>query len=68
MTSGQIVGTAGRSLQVEALDLSLLQDTLGGTFQSNAHVEQVGWTGGGPATARSARPAGACNSRPCASG
>ena len=45
MTSGQIVGTAGQSLQVEALDLSLLQDTLGGTFQSNAHVEQVGWTG-----------------------
>lgn len=44
-TSGQIVGTSGRALQVEALDIALLQNTLAGTFQSRAHIQRVGWTG-----------------------
>ena len=45
MTSGQIVGTTGRALQVEALDISLLSNSLGGTMQSKAHIQNVGWTG-----------------------
>ena len=45
MTSGQIVGTSGKSLQVEALDIALLQNTLGGTIQSKAHIQSIGWTG-----------------------
>ena len=44
-TSGQIVGTSGRALQVEALDIALLQNSLAGTFQSKAHIQSVGWTG-----------------------
>ena len=44
LTSGQIAGTAGRGLQVEALDLALLSNTLSGTVQSRAHIQGIGWT------------------------
>lgn len=44
MTQGQIAGTVGSSLQVEALDIALLDDTLEGTIQSKSHVQNIGWS------------------------
>jgi uncharacterized protein YjdB len=43
-TSGQMVGTSGRSLRLEALDISVLANSIGGTIQSRAHVQNIGWT------------------------
>lgn len=45
MTSGQIAGTSGRTLQLEALDIALLPHDMGGTLQSNAHIQNIGWNG-----------------------
>jgi uncharacterized protein YjdB len=44
-TAGQIVGTTGRGLQMEALDVALLGNALGGAVQSRGHVQNIGWTG-----------------------
>lgn len=45
LTQGQITGTTGRGLQVEALDIAVLDDTLAGSLQSKAHVQNIGWSG-----------------------
>jgi uncharacterized protein YjdB len=44
MTSGQIAGTTGQALQVEAVDLALLNNTVSGSVRSRAHVQAIGWT------------------------
>lgn len=43
LTSGQIAGTSGRGLQVEAMDMALLPNGLSGTIESRAHVQGIGW-------------------------
>lgn len=43
MTSGQIAGTKGRSLQAEALNLKVGSSAYPGTIRSRAHVENIGW-------------------------
>jgi len=44
-TGGQVAGTAGKSLRVEALDLELDANGLSGALQSRGHVQSIGWTG-----------------------
>lgn len=44
LTSGQIAGTAGRSLQVEAIDIALSGIQGGGGLQSRSHVQDSGWS------------------------
>ncbi|MFC9918673.1 CotH kinase family protein [Agromyces binzhouensis] len=44
-TGGQIAGTAGKALRVEALDLALDANGLSGALQSRAHVQSIGWSG-----------------------
>jgi uncharacterized protein YjdB len=43
-TSGQMVGTSGKGLRLEALDIAVTSNSLGGTIQSRAHVQNIGWT------------------------
>lgn len=45
LTQGQIAGTVGKGLQVEALDIAVLDDALAGTLQSKVHVQSIGWSG-----------------------
>jgi hypothetical protein len=45
LTQGQITGTAGQGLQVEALDIAVVDDTLAGSLHSKAHVQNIGWSG-----------------------
>lgn len=44
LTSGLIAGTAGKGLQVEALDITLRDNPFSGSLRSRAHVQAVGWT------------------------
>lgn len=44
LTQGQIAGTVGRGLQVEALDIAVLDERLSGWLQSRAHIQQLGWS------------------------
>lgn len=41
---GEIAGTTGRALQLEALRFSLLADA-GGAIEARAHVSNIGWQG-----------------------
>lgn len=47
VNSGMIAGAMGRSLAVEALQISVLDATLSGSIQGNAHVQNIGWIGWG---------------------
>lgn len=44
-SSGQVVGTTGRGLPVEAVRFSVLGDQPAGALSLNAHVSEIGWMG-----------------------
>ncbi|TQM58089.1 uncharacterized protein YjdB [Humibacillus xanthopallidus] len=45
MSTGQIAGTIGRSLRVEAMVISHQNATVPGSIQGNAYVQSLGWQG-----------------------
>ncbi|MCL2889113.1 MAG: N-acetylmuramoyl-L-alanine amidase [Eggerthellaceae bacterium] len=42
---GEMAGTTGRSLRIEALKISLVDQQFGGSIQYNAHCAYLGWQG-----------------------
>ena len=55
VSGGMIAGTIGESRRVEALRFQILNTSLTGGIQGNAHVQNIGWTGWGATPRRSHR-------------
>lgn len=45
MSTGQMAGTTGRSLRLEALTIADTNTTVTGSIIGNAHVQNIGWMG-----------------------
>ncbi|MCR4688153.1 MAG: hypothetical protein K5745_01230 [Saccharofermentans sp.] len=45
VTNGEIAGTEGRSLRVEALKMNLTGSSYSGSIEYRTHIENIGWEG-----------------------
>ena len=45
VSDGEVAGTTGRSLAMEALQLGLSRQKVSGSVEMNAHVAEIGWQG-----------------------
>jgi uncharacterized protein YjdB/spore coat protein CotH len=45
VNSGQIIGTQGKALRLEGMNVGIQDSSVTGSIQANSHVQSIGWSG-----------------------